>query len=173
VYQTGTTTSVRQQWFDWDDHVKETPNAEDRSVNTAIVAKETPNGEGFMECKNHKGVQAVDRCTDCMEAFCDNCLIVIQDEQYCNSCNAMMIQEKVTLPCKEASDALKFAIIGLIFIGIILEPIAILKALRAKKIIITNPRLTGSGKATAALIIGIIYLLLVILLILALNFRTF
>ena len=126
-----------------------------------------------MECKNHKGVQTAGRCTECMEAFCANCLIVIQDEKYCRSCDLMMIQEKVTLRCKEASDALKIAIIGLIFIGIVLEPIAISKALKAKKIIKNNPRLTGSGKATAALIISIIYLLLLILFILALNFRTF
>ena len=80
--------------------------AEDRSINTAIAAKETPNSESFIECKNHQGIRAVDRCTECMESFCANCLILIQDEQYCNSCNAMMIQEKVTVPCKEASDAL-------------------------------------------------------------------
>ncbi len=142
--------------------------AEDRSVNTAIVAKETPNvaketpnGEGFMECKNHQGVQALDRCADCMESFCANCLIEILGERYCHRCNAMMIQENVTIVCKEASDALKFAIVGVLIIGIILEPIAILKALKAKKMINTNPRLTGSGKATAALIIAIIYLLLI------------
>jgi hypothetical protein len=145
--------------------------AEDRSVNTAIVAKETPNGEDFIKCKKHPEIQAEDRCTDCGDNFCVDCLIEIEDEKFCDSCNSILIQEGATFPCKQASSALIFAIIGLIFIGIILEPIAISKALKAKKIISTNPRLTGSNKATAAIIIAIIYLLLFIFFIIALNLR--
>jgi len=42
-------------------------------------------------------------------------------------------------------------IIGIFFcFGIILEPLAIQKALKARKMIEANPRVTGSGKATAA-----------------------
>jgi len=121
-----------------------------------------------MECKNHPGVQAVDRCTGCAEAFCANCLIEMQGKQYCGSCKVIAVKgqpviEEATLPCKEAGEALKYAIIGIFCFGIILEPIAISKALKAKKMLDTNPRLTGSGKATAALIIGIISLLLWVL----------
>jgi len=121
-----------------------------------------------MECKNHPGVQAVDRCTGCAEAFCSNCLIEMQGKKYCGSCKVMAVQgqpviEEATLPCKEAGEALKYAIIGIFCFGIILEPIAISKALKAKKMMNTNPRLTGSGKATAAMIIGIISLLLWVL----------
>ena len=72
-----------------------------------------------------------------------------------------MDQEETTIACKEASDALKFALIGVLIIGIILEPIAIAKALRAKKMINEDSRLTGSGKANAALIIAIIYLMMI------------
>lgn len=71
--------------------------------------------------------------------------------------------EEATLPCKEADDALKYAIIGLFCFGIILEPLAIIRALKAKKMIAANPRLTGSGKASAALIIGIIVFVLWVL----------
>lgn len=121
-----------------------------------------------MECKNHPGVQAIDRCTGCAEAFCANCLIEMQGKQYCGSCKVIAVKgqpviEEATLPCKEAGEALKYAIIGIFCFGIILEPIAISKALKAKKMLDTNPRLTGSGKATAALIIGIISLLLWVL----------
>ena len=76
----------------------------------------------------------------------------------------MMIQEGETLRCKQASDALKIAIIGLIFFGIILEPIAISKALKAKKMISDDPRLTGLGKANAAIIIAIIYIVAILIL---------
>jgi hypothetical protein len=62
--------------------------------------------------------------------------------------------EEAMLPCKEADEALKYALLGIICFGIILEPVAFAKALKARKMIATNPRLTGSGKATAALIIS-------------------
>lgn len=64
--------------------------------------------------------------------------------------------EQATVENETAKDALKYALIGLICFGIILEPIAITKALRAKKEIAADPRQTGEGKANAALIIAII-----------------
>jgi hypothetical protein len=71
--------------------------------------------------------------------------------------------DEASLPCKQADEALKYAIIGIFCFGIILEPMAISRALKAKKMIEANPRLTGSGKATAALIIGIVALILWVL----------
>ena len=62
--------------------------------------------------------------------------------------------------CKEAKSALTYAIVGIFCFGIILEPIAFFKALQAKKLIKEDPRLTGDGKATAALIISIVSLVL-------------
>jgi hypothetical protein len=62
-----------------------------------------------------------------------------------------------------AGEALKYALIGLVCVGIILEPMAISKALKAKKEIAADPRQTGEGKATAALVIGIIGLVLWVL----------
>jgi len=73
------------------------------------------------------------------------------------------VAEEATLPCKEAGEALTYAIVGLFCFGIILEPIAISKAMKAKKMMQLNPRLTGSGKATAALIIAIVGLVLWVL----------
>lgn len=118
-----------------------------------------------MQCKNHPEVAAVDRCAGCAEPFCSNCLVEVQGQKYCGSCKVMAVSgqtmvEEVTLPCKEADESLKYSLIGIICFGIILEPIAIVKALKAKKMIDANPRLTGSGKATAALIIGIVSLIL-------------
>jgi hypothetical protein len=59
-----------------------------------------------------------------------------------------------------ADEALKYALIGILCFGIVLEPMAISKALRARKMIEANPALTGSGKANAALVIAILILLL-------------
>ena len=98
-----------------------------------IEAEEEPKEEILVECKNHRGIGAFDRCSECMGDFCYDCLIEISGEQFCRRCGAMMAKENVSIACKEASDALKFAIVGVLIIGIILEPIAIAKALRAKK----------------------------------------
>lgn len=122
-----------------------------------------------MECRNHPGVAASDRCAGCAEPFCANDLVTVKGRPYCSSCKVIALEgqtpvfEQVTQPCKEADEALKYAIIGLFCFGIILEPIAISKALTAKKMMAANPNLTGSGKATAALVIGIIGLTLWVL----------
>jgi hypothetical protein len=118
-----------------------------------------------MQCKNHPNTPAVDRCAGCAEPFCPDCLLELQGQKYCGSCKVMAVQgqpviEEASLPCKQADEALKYAIIGIFCFGIILEPMAISKALKAKKMTEANPRLTGSGKATAALIIGIVSLVL-------------
>lgn len=119
-----------------------------------------------MECRNHAGAAAADRCTSCMEPFCDNCLVTLKGRKYCGSCkvtalgSGMPLVEQASVPCPEAGEALKYAIIGIFCFGIILEPIAINKALQAKKMIAANPNLTGEGKANAALVIGILALVL-------------
>ena len=119
-----------------------------------------------MTCKNHPGVAAVDRCAGCAEAFCSNCLVEMNGQKYCGSCKVMAIKgpppilESATVPCKEAGEALTMAIIGLFCFGIILGPMALSKASTAKKIIEADPRMTGSGKAQAAMIIGILDIVL-------------
>jgi hypothetical protein len=123
-----------------------------------------------LSCKNHPSAPAAGRCAGCAESFCTNCLVSVRGEKYCASCKTLalrgarpMVAEEATMPCKEADEALKYSIIGLFCVGIVLEPMAIKKALEAKKMIEMNPRLTGSGKATAALVIASIGLLLWIL----------
>jgi hypothetical protein len=116
-----------------------------------------------MNCKTHTDMAAADRCAGCAEPFCGNCLVEINGQQYCGVCKIMAVGDQpmvevATMPCKEAGEALTYAIIGIFCFGIILEPIAISKAFKAKKMIEANPRLTGSGKVTAALIIAFISL---------------
>jgi len=118
-----------------------------------------------MDCKNHPGVAAVNRCAGCAEPFCGNCLVDVMGKPYCAACKFMAVAgapmvEGATMPCKEANEALTYAIVGIFCFGIILEPIALVKASKAKKMIEMNPRLTGSGKVTATYIIAIIALVL-------------
>ncbi|MFQ5650616.1 MAG: hypothetical protein ACE5IY_11800 [bacterium] len=119
-----------------------------------------------MECTNHTGVEAVERCVACAEGFCANCLVEIQGQTYCGECKYVTVkrppvpEHRPTVPCKEASDALTCAIVGLFCIGFILEPVAIFKALKAKRMIKEDPQLEGAGQSTAALVIAGVYIFL-------------
>ncbi len=119
-----------------------------------------------MECKNHPSVPATDRCAGCAEPFCGDCLVEIQGQKYCGACKVMALKgqpavvEEATIPCKEANEALTYAIVGLFCCGIILEPIALSKASKARQMMALNPQLSGSGKVTAATIIAIVGLVL-------------
>jgi hypothetical protein len=118
-----------------------------------------------MSCRNHPQTPAAATCVGCAEPFCKNCLVQLAGQSYCGSCKVLALNGRVpTLenrlrPCKEAGDALKFAFIGLFCFGFILGPMAIGKAIGAKKLMRDDPTLLGSGKANAALIIGILALL--------------
>lgn len=113
-----------------------------------------------MNCKNHSNVEAVDRCAACAEPFCPDCLVEIHGQKYCGSCKVVaikgqpVIEEEPTIPCKEAGEALTMAIFSIFCFGIILAPMALFKASKARKIIAADPRLQGSGKVTAAMVIG-------------------
>jgi hypothetical protein len=121
-----------------------------------------------MQCTNHPTAEAHDRCTECRQPFCPRCLVEIEGQQFCGQCKMLAVKdrplvEEATVPCKVAGEALTYAIVGIFCFGIILEPIAIAKALKAQRMIREDPRLTGSGKATAALIIAIVALVLWVL----------
>lgn len=114
-----------------------------------------------MNCTNHPERAAADRCAGCAEPFCPNCLVEVQGKKFCGQCKVLAIQGKtpvlgVTRTCKEAKEALQYAIVGLFCFGIILEPIAISKALKARKAMAADPQLGGSGMVTAALVIAVI-----------------
>ena len=120
-----------------------------------------------MECKNHAGVAAVDRCAGCAEPFCADCLVTIDGKQYCGDCKVMAVgsepppmPEEQTRECEEAGEALKYALFGIFCFGIILGPVAISKARKAKRMIEADPHLTGIGKANAAIWIGAVVLVL-------------
>ncbi|HVR39211.1 MAG TPA: hypothetical protein VMU84_08940 [Thermoanaerobaculia bacterium] len=100
-----------------------------------------------------------------MEPFCANCLVTVRGRKYCASCKVMavgdrmpMVETAATMPCAEAEEALKYALIGIVCFGIILEPIALVKGLQAKKLIAANPALSGAGKATAAIAVSSVIL---------------
>ena len=119
-----------------------------------------------MNCLKHPEVASSGTCAGCAEPFCDKCLVAIKGAKYCADCKSIAVGKDAIQKagpkgtCEEASAALKYALIGILCFGFILGPVAIFKGLAAKKIIAQNPGLEGSGKATAAIIIGVIVLIL-------------
>jgi hypothetical protein len=119
-----------------------------------------------MQCKNHPGLPAKDRCAGCAELFCENCLVPVQGRHYCAACKVMAVQgrrppvmQKTTGVCKAAKDALTCAIVGVFCFGFILGPMAIVKGANARKEIARNPRLGGEGLSYAAQALGVCVLI--------------
>ena len=71
--------------------------------------------------------------------------------------------EETTFPCKEAGEAMTYAILSLFCFGFVLGPMAISKAHKARQIMNEDPRLDGYGKANAATVIGIVGLVIWVL----------
>ena len=69
-------------------------------------------------------------------------------------------QYAVPQQCKEAKDALTLSIVGIFCFGVILHPLGLFYALRAKKLIQQNPGMTGDTEATIALVISGIFTVL-------------
>lgn len=117
-----------------------------------------------MECRNHPSVSAQDRCSGCAEAFCYDCLVSIHGQLYCGSCKMMTVKGPPAprdgdIPCETAGKALTYAIIGIFCFGFILGPMAIAKAVEAKREIAEDPDLCGLAKANVALLLGIAVLI--------------
>lgn len=62
--------------------------------------------------------------------------------------------------CVEASRALKYGIVGFFSFAFVFGPLAIVKALAAKRILAANPRLRGEIKADVALVLGVLQVVL-------------
>ncbi len=112
-------------------------------------------------CMNHPGAEATATCQGCLKAFCADCVVDLRGQVFCGKCKNRQVRTTTqsgnfTLP----SEALKYAIIGIFCFGIILEPIAIIKASQALSQIGRDPSLPGKGTAIAALVVGIAMLVL-------------
>lgn len=121
-----------------------------------------------MTCPTHPDRPAAAQCTGCGKDFCQDCLVTLGDRHWCVDCKPCALEgvtfaEAAGENCDTADTALKLAIVSLFCFGVILGPVAIAKGLSARREIQANPGLKGEGKANAAIMLGIISLLLWIL----------
>jgi len=113
-----------------------------------------------MYCKSHPETTAEERCAGCAEPFCGDCLVEVLGQKYCSSCKVMTIKGPPPIkegnePCEAAGKALTYSIVGIFCFGVILGPMAVAKAVEARKQIRDDPRLAGLGKANVGLLLGI------------------
>jgi hypothetical protein len=127
-----------------------------------------------MNCKNHPVNAAKGSCAGCSKPFCFNCTVEMKSKLYCSECKVMALEGNSlpasvleayggTRTCELATEALQYALVGIVCVGFILEPIALFKALQAQRELAENPHLDGKGKASAAVIISSIMCILYLL----------
>ncbi len=119
-----------------------------------------------MNCHLHPEVQAATTCVGCAEAFCENCFISLGGQDYCAVCKTMAVSPGMAPAagtCKEARDALLLSLAGFLCVGVVLEPIALYKATKARALLKNDPSLSGKGVADAALFLSVCGLLLGVL----------
>lgn len=94
-------------------------------------------------------------------AICPGCRSpALAGSMICPLCRAILSPDgiyhgpKMTAP--DAKTALICGIVGLLFCGVVLGPLAISKASAAKQAIAKDPTLSGEGLATAGMVLGIL-----------------
>lgn len=114
-----------------------------------------------MPCPNHPDVEGTVLCAGCRRMFCPNCVVTLGGFTYCGVCKNRAVRDAQTvIEYKLPGEALKYSIVGIFCCGIILGPVGIVKGMQALGEIKANPQLPGKGKATAAVVIGGIDLVL-------------
>ena len=147
----------------------------------APEAPTSPHGAGLAEavpregeCLNHPGVAAVGYCALCAESFCPDCLDSGGTGARCRPCflgttagavpEGSFLRVAGPVPCRLATEALIMSLIGVVCFGIILEPLALYRGIKARKEIRESPYpMSGEGVATAAIIIASVMLTLNVL----------
>lgn len=129
-----------------------------------------------MQCIHHPEAAATARCAACAEPFCHTCLVEVSGNRYCGACKQTAVTRiPVAISrlhlCGEAKSALVCSLVGIFFFSFILGPAAIIMGVKARKAVQQDARLTGSGLAAAAIVIGSVITLLAILNLYAMSQR--
>jgi hypothetical protein len=114
-----------------------------------------------MNCRDHPAIPVLAPCSGCGVPLCASCLVTFGSQPYCVDCKGTVLM--AALPsetCPEAARAFKTAIVGWFFLGVVLWPLAIVKAAEAHRRMKGNPRLTGGTLASAAIAIAVVGLAL-------------
>lgn len=111
-------------------------------------------------CQRHPATAAAAPCAQCAAPFCEDCLVIAQGKSWCRACLTATVAllpppTAGTIRCREADQALRLALIGVFVLGPILEPIALIRASQARRLMVKDARLTGDAKVALATAIAI------------------
>src|SRR4051794_7384808 len=109
------------------------------------------------DCVYHAGVHSAEACQACGWPFCEGCLVEFQGRRLCGGCKngalASMVNQKPR-PNSDARDAFIMALLGMVVLGVILQPLALIRGTRALKKCKEDPSLGDRWRATAAVAIS-------------------
>src|SRR5687768_5806746 len=109
----------------------ERPTKESRSPMDTLQPLQAVTG---VVCVNHAQVPAAQPCSQCRHPFCASCLVELQGRQVCGACKETVLrdmQRRGATGGREAHDALIMSIVGILCFGLILEPMALYKGIKA------------------------------------------
>src|SRR3569833_2208040 len=93
-----------------------------------------PQSAGPALCMCHPHTDTTFGCSRCGRAFCGSCLTTLRGQWLCGYCKGILVHElsrgRIDLD-RRASESLSFALIGLVCLGPILEPIALFRSVGA------------------------------------------
>jgi hypothetical protein len=105
-------------------------------------------------CAHHPAVEATRTCAGCRQAFCPRCVVELFGDARCGLCkNQAVTAMQWEASFRAPSDALVWSLAGLVVLGLA-APVGIVKGREAMKAIDANPRLSGRGRAQAAVALG-------------------
>jgi hypothetical protein len=114
-------------------------------------------------CINHPQVPAAQPCDQCRRPFCANCLVELQGRQICGACKETVLrdmQRRGTTADRDGHDAMVMSIVGILCFGLILEPMALYKGIKALQRHNQDPSLPDRWKAITAISIASVALLI-------------
>lgn len=109
---------------------------------------------------HHPATAGAAPCAGCAARFFEDRLVTVRGRTFCGSCKGAAVAglpppTAGTIRCREADQALRLAILGVFILGPILEPVALVRASQARRLIVGDTRLAGDAKVAVATAIAI------------------
>ena len=112
------------------------------------------------QCQRHPATAAAAPCAQCAAPLCEDCRVTAQGRSWCRACLTATVAllpppTAGTIRCREADQAFRLALIGIFVLGPVLEPIALVRASQARRLIAADTRLAGDAKVAIATAIAV------------------
>jgi len=112
-----------------------------------------------MQCILHPDRSASARCAGCAEALCPDCQVEVAGAAWCQKCKGSAVKRPPVIARRmttsaQARNGVLVGLAGLVFWTPVCGTVAIVLGSKAFGEIASNPKMTGSGMALAAICLG-------------------